>query len=159
MQALVNATPDSWWNPETAILVSGGGIERPGALSLATSSRDVEAHVRGCPHGHTHAHTHARTHARKENVQLGGRKANVDKFKPGVKAIIMQFSDQDLGHTFVYPWHAHFKASGGRGAGERAGSTVSQQHARVRMCALARPTAALCAVGALLISGSAPTRL
>ncbi|KAG1681109.1 hypothetical protein FOA52_015551 [Chlamydomonas sp. UWO 241] len=66
LQALVNATPESWWEADTAI---------------------------------------------KENVQLGGRKANVDRFKPGVKAIIMQFSDQDLGHTFVYPWHAHFKAA------------------------------------------------
>jgi len=77
------------------------GIMLP--LRMIDISR-VQAAVRAVPPSWWEPHT-----AATENVQLGLREGNVAQFKPGVKAIIMQFSDQSLDHTYVYPWYEHFK--------------------------------------------------
>ncbi|GAX82193.1 hypothetical protein CEUSTIGMA_g9621.t1 [Chlamydomonas eustigma] len=46
---------------------------------------------------------------RKSNAVIGGRQSNTQKYKPGVKAIYLIFSDRSIKHTFRFPYYQYFK--------------------------------------------------
>ncbi|GFR39810.1 hypothetical protein Agub_g302, partial [Astrephomene gubernaculifera] len=46
---------------------------------------------------------------RRENAAVDGRKDNMDKFKPGVEALFMVFSDQSTEHVYRFPYYEYFK--------------------------------------------------
>ncbi|KAG2501830.1 hypothetical protein HYH03_000329 [Edaphochlamys debaryana] len=46
---------------------------------------------------------------RKENAAVDGRKDNMNKFKPGVEALVMVFSDQSTEHVYRFPYYDYFK--------------------------------------------------
>jgi hypothetical protein len=48
---------------------------------------------------------------RKQNVVIDGRKSNTDKYKPGVKAMYLMFSDRSTVNVFRFPYYEVFKAA------------------------------------------------
>ncbi|PNW88504.1 hypothetical protein CHLRE_01g032400v5 [Chlamydomonas reinhardtii] len=46
---------------------------------------------------------------RRENAAVDGRKDNMAKFKPGVEALYMVFSDQSTEHVYRFPYYDYFK--------------------------------------------------
>ncbi|GIL43818.1 hypothetical protein Vafri_1420 [Volvox africanus] len=48
---------------------------------------------------------------RRENAAIDGRKDNMNKFKPGVEALYMVFSDQSTEHVYRFPYYDYFKSA------------------------------------------------
>ncbi|GIL81892.1 hypothetical protein Vretimale_1469 [Volvox reticuliferus] len=48
---------------------------------------------------------------RRENAAVDGRKDNMNKFKPGVEALYMVFSDQSTEHVYRFPYYDYFKSA------------------------------------------------
>lgn len=48
---------------------------------------------------------------RRSNAVFDGRSGNMQKFKPGVEAVILMFSDRAAETIYTFPWYHRFKAA------------------------------------------------